>query len=291
MPALLASPTRIHRLSVMRQQELPAGLKPCFPHGRRKAFVLSYDDATEHDRRLVDIFNRYGLRASFHVNSGKLGQPGHIARRELCALYRGHEVSCHSVTHPYLTSLDDDAVRREIADDRRALEDLTGSSVRGLAYPFGAYDARVMALLPELGIEYARTAHCSAAFAIPQGFLEWHTTCHHNGAMELLPVFLGAQEPSMSLMTVWGHSYELDGIMSADRAKDWQYMEALCHRLHDQSDIHFATIIDVVDYLNALDLVDVGASAVSNNSSRAVWVDWHGKINRIESGAALPLQD
>ncbi|MBL8235751.1 MAG: hypothetical protein JNL98_45090, partial [Bryobacterales bacterium] len=69
------------------------------------------------------------------------------------------------------------------------------------------------------------------------------------------------------------------------------YMEALCHTLHDQSDIHFATIIEVVDYLKALDLVDVGASGVSNNSSRAVWVDWHGKVNRIESGAALPLQD
>ena len=274
----------------MRQQELPAGLKPCFPYGRRKAFVLSYDDATEHDRHLVGIFNRFGLRASFHVNSGKLGQPGYITRHELCSLYRGHEVSCHSVTHPYLTSLDDFALRREIADDRRALEDLTGSSVRGLAYPFGAYDARVMALLPELGIEYARTAHCSAGFAIPQCFLKWHATCHHSRALELVPAFLDAQEPSLMVMTVWGHSYELEGIMNADRAKNWQYMEALCHALHDKADVCFATIIEVVDYLKALDLVDVVAGGLCNNSPRAVWVDWHGKINRIEPGARLPLQ-
>ncbi len=253
--------------------------------------MLSYDDATEHDRRLVGIFNRFGLRASFHVNSGKLGQPGYITRHELCSLYRGHEVSCHSVTHPYLTSLDDAVLRREVGDDRRVLEDLTGSSVRGLAYPFGAYDARVMALLPELGIEYARTAHCSAGFAIPQCFLEWHTTCHHNDALELVPAFLNAQERSLMVMTVWGHSYEIEEMMSADRTKNWQYMEALCHTVHDNADVYFATIIEVVNYLKALELVDVVSGGLSNNSPRAVWVDWHGKVNRIEPGAVLQMHD
>lgn len=251
---------------------------------------MSYDDASEHDRRLVDIFNRFGLRASFHLNSGKLGQPHHIAHHELRSLYRGHEVSCHSVTHPDLTCLDDAALRREIADDRRTLEDLTGSSVRGLAYPFGTYDARVMAILPELGIEYARTVHCSAGFAIPRGFLEWHTTCHHNKALELVPEFFDAQGSDMALMTVWGHSYELDGFMSADRTKNWQYMEALCHTLHDKADVHYATIIEVVDYLKALERVEVVPDGLANNSSRAVWVDWHGKVNPIEPGATLPLQ-
>ena len=94
----------------------------------------------------------------------------------------------------------------------------------------------------------------------------------------------------MALMTVWGHSYELEGIMNADRAKNWQYMEALCRTLHDMADVYFATIVEVVDYLKALELVDVVPSGVSNNSSLAVWVDRHGKVNRIEPGATLPLQ-
>ncbi len=34
-----------------------------FPNGKSKAFTMSYDDGTIHDRRLVEIMNRYGIRA------------------------------------------------------------------------------------------------------------------------------------------------------------------------------------------------------------------------------------
>ena len=47
-----------------------------FPGGKRKALVLSYDDGRVEDRRLVEIFNRHGLRGTFHLNSGNLDQPG-----------------------------------------------------------------------------------------------------------------------------------------------------------------------------------------------------------------------
>ena len=42
----------------------------CFPQGKHKALTMSYDDGKEDDRRLVEIFNRYGIRGTFHVNSG-----------------------------------------------------------------------------------------------------------------------------------------------------------------------------------------------------------------------------
>ena len=37
-----------------------------FPGGKSKVLTLSYDDGNIADRRLVDIFNRHGLRAAFH---------------------------------------------------------------------------------------------------------------------------------------------------------------------------------------------------------------------------------
>lgn len=49
-----------------------------YPGGVMKALTLSYDDGVVHDRRLVDICNRYGLRGTFNLNSGTLGNPGRI---------------------------------------------------------------------------------------------------------------------------------------------------------------------------------------------------------------------
>ena len=211
-----------------------------FPGGKPKAMVMSYDDGSEHDRRLLDIFNYYGIRGSFHLNSGKLGQEYYVSPAEVNSLYQGHEVSCHSVNHPNLTQLSDDGIRWEIAQDRRTLEELTGAPVRGLAYPFGAYDSRLMALLVELEIQYARTVNTRQDFLIPRNFLEWDTSGHHNLAMALGEQFLRTTDREPQLLYIWGHSYELDGFMTGDRSKDWRYMEAFCRLMQGKNSIYYA---------------------------------------------------
>ena len=43
---------------------------------QNKFFTLSYDDGITQDKRLVKIFNKYGIRATFNINSELLGNPG-----------------------------------------------------------------------------------------------------------------------------------------------------------------------------------------------------------------------
>ena len=42
----------------------------CFPGGKHKALTMSYDDGKTQDRRLVEIFNRYGIKGTFHLTGG-----------------------------------------------------------------------------------------------------------------------------------------------------------------------------------------------------------------------------
>jgi hypothetical protein len=265
---------------------------PCpyrFSHGKRKALVMSYDDGSEHDRRLVDIFNRYGIRGSFHLNSGRLGLPHHISPGELPSLYQGHEISCHTANHPDLTQLPEEAIRREILDDRHALEDWSGRPVRGLAYPFGTYDDRILALLPKVGIDYARTVICTETFQISPDFLRWQTTCHHNRAMDLAERFLQDDGAEPALLYIWGHSYELDGFMSGDLSKNWDYMEALCRHLHGHEAVHYTTTIELVDYLNAVRRLAWSATTVTNNAPMTVWLHWQGNTVELQPGASMRL--
>ena len=41
-------------------------------NGKNKAITLSYDDGVMQDKRLVKIFDNYGLKATFNINSGML---------------------------------------------------------------------------------------------------------------------------------------------------------------------------------------------------------------------------
>ena len=82
----------------MSERKLPT-IYTCFPGGKHKVLTMSYDDGKLEDRRLVSIFNKYGIKGTFHLNSG-LEMDTRIPTSEYQELYKGHEVSCHTLTHP-----------------------------------------------------------------------------------------------------------------------------------------------------------------------------------------------
>ena len=263
-----------------------------FPGGHTKAVVMSYDDGSEHDRRLVDIFNAYGVRGTFHLNSSRLGDDYYIARGEVGTLYQGHEVSCHTRNHRELTQLSDHDARLEIETDRQDLESLAGYPVRGLAYPYGTYDDRIVSLISELGLRYARTANDTHGFGIPSDVLRLPTTCHHNRMAECADALLGSQSSGLELMIVWGHSFELDGFMSADPSKDWTYMETVCRRLQDSAAIWFATLIEAVDYLNALRRAAASHTdaLITNPTDLPIWLHAGDHDIELPPGASVDLK-
>jgi len=82
----------------------------------------------------------------------------------------GVEIGAHTVSHPILTSLDDDSARREIVGGKQELEAILGKPVRLFAYPNGKvgkdYDARHVAMVREAGFDAAFT---TAAGAVGRG--------------------------------------------------------------------------------------------------------------------------
>ena len=63
---------------------------------------------------------------------------------------------------------------------RLELERLFGHSIRGGAYPFGAFNDRVVEQLRVAGIRYCRTTVSTGLTAMPENWLTLHPTCHHN---------------------------------------------------------------------------------------------------------------
>lgn len=264
-----------------------------FPQGKRKALIMSYDDGSEHDRQLVATLNAYGLRATFNLNSGRLGMPHHIARDEVQALYQGHEVAAHGVNHLDLTTLSNEEIDREVIEDQKALADLVGAPVRGLAYPFGGYDERVIGRLAVLDLAYGRTAHATGRFELPDRPLALACSCHHNQALELGERFLDDDTGEMALLHVWGHSFEFDGFLSADPRKDWGYLEAFCRLVQGHPDVYYATTVDVLDYLTAARglMGWSGTGQLRNEARRSVWLSHAGRLLEVLPGEALGPMD
>jgi peptidoglycan/xylan/chitin deacetylase (PgdA/CDA1 family) len=75
------------------------------------------------------------------------------------------EIGAHTVSHPILTSLGDDAARHEIVQCKRDLEAITGTAVRYFAYPNG----KVGKDFDDRHVEMVRTAGFTAAFTTEVG--------------------------------------------------------------------------------------------------------------------------
>lgn len=253
----------------------------CFPGGKYKCLTMSYDDGKLADRRLVEIFNRHGIRGTFHLNSG-LAPKDEIRLRpeEFPALYAGHEVSCHTVTHPTIARCPMPGVVSQVLEDRQALERVMGYPVRGLSYPNGSYSAEICDMLRHVGIRYARIVGDSDGFAMPEDFMRWKATCHHNHRlMELGKEFLALKKPQYQyLMYVWGHSYEFD------RDGNWQLIEDFCAMMGGRDDIWYATNIEIVDYVDVFRNLQFAAdnSFVYNPSVASAWL-------RVDNGEPIEI--
>lgn len=242
----------------------------CFPGGKFKALSMSYDDGNHTDRRLVEIFNRYAIKGSFHLNGGLLEREGRIPRAEIASVYAGHEVAAHTFTHPTIARCPPPMVARQILEDRMALESVTGYPVRGLSYPNGSHTPEIRSMLPSLGVAYSRVVGSSGSFQIPEDWYQWMATCHHNSRlMEHARSFAELVKwQYLHLMLVWGHGFEFD------RDENWELIEEFCEYIGNREDIWYATMIGIVDYLEAAKRLQYAANDdfVYNPSAIEVWI-------------------
>jgi peptidoglycan/xylan/chitin deacetylase (PgdA/CDA1 family) len=281
----------------------PPRIDMLFPGGVSKALILSYDDGPASDRRMVELMNQYGLRGTFHLNSNKLGSKDYLDKDEIRTLFNGHEVSVHTANHPALNALSRSAVIREVSEDRRELERLTGKPVRGMAYPFGNHNLAVTEAVADSGIEYARTVIDTNSFDLPVDFLTWHPTIHQFGKTNYTPDqperdktelavfftlvddFLKSDNPA-ALLEVWGHSWENNGVPAR-----WDYTEKFFRRVSKRPDVLSITHIELMDYIVAYRNLkfSVAGDLVVNPSALDVFVRANGKTVRLAGGSTTVL--
>ena len=242
----------------------------CFPGGKHKVLTMSYDDGKKQDRRLVSLFNEYGIKGTFNINGGIEGDERRIPFEEYKALYEGHEVACHTWSHPTIERCPLTMVAQEIIEDRKKLEAMTGYPVRGLAYPNGSYSREIIDMLPALGIRYGRIVGNTDDFKLPENFLKWKATCHHNhNLLELGQQFVDLHKKQyLYCMYVWGHSYEFDD------KDNWDVMEDFCKLVANRDDIWYATNIEIVDYMDVVKAAQFSAdgSFVHNPMAKSLWL-------------------
>jgi hypothetical protein len=110
-----------------------------------------YDDAVP---RFLDLFDEFGIKATFFMVGRDAGQAPHRAAVRNIA-ERGHEVGNHSYTHPYnFRALSRQRKAEEIDQADAAIADITGARPVGFRTPSFDVDLETLRMLRERGYLY-----------------------------------------------------------------------------------------------------------------------------------------
>jgi peptidoglycan/xylan/chitin deacetylase (PgdA/CDA1 family) len=227
---------------------------------KKKAVTFSYDDGVTQDIRLIELLNKYNLKCTFNLNSQRLGTNkilmqgyGRISHykihpNDVRFVYDGHEIAAHTLDHPVLPKVADDAeVIRQVEQDRLNLSELAGYEVVGMAYPGGGVnnDERVAALIKEnTGIQYARTITSNAAFDPQVDLYRFQPTVFHldfDKMMDLGRQFIEMDAETPQIFYIWGHSYEMDYC-----SDNWRRLEDFFALISGHDDIFYGTNAEVL---------------------------------------------
>lgn len=242
-----------------------------FPGGKKRIVTFSYDDGPEQDERLIALFNKYGVKGTFHLNGQKYLHMTDEQLAEVRALYAGHEIACHTLQHGYMERMPGVSLVSEIMRDRLILEKLAGYPVMGMSYPCGSFNDLSLDALHVCGILYSRTTKPDHRMHLPKTPLLWDPTCHHKDAMPLADKFMSMLDSYWCgpLLYIWGHSHEMKC------EEDWAYMEALVKKVAGNDAIWYATNMEIYDYMTAQRQLRVSAdeTMLMNPSAIDVWVE------------------
>jgi peptidoglycan/xylan/chitin deacetylase (PgdA/CDA1 family) len=156
------------------------------PPGHNYA-VVTFDDGFQSvaTNALPELAKR-GIPTAIFVASGCLGRApawlseGYAANNSETTLTPDElralpgplvTLGSHTVSHPRLTRLPSEEVRREMEESRRQLEKISNQPVTLFSFPYGAFNAELVRFCREAGYERAFTIEPLLAFSDPREFL------------------------------------------------------------------------------------------------------------------------
>lgn len=217
-----------------------------------KYIVFSLDDGTIWDVDTISLFNKYGFKATFNLNSELQDFVWYlndlpIRRLDLEKakhLYDGHEIASHTLTHPYLDNCDDGRVIYEVAHDVENLEHIFNREVVSFATPFTTCgDREVYLISNHTKIKDIRLSEIDESFAVPND--PYHikvTALDITRALELFDDFVNNKEAKLFVYA--GHSYDFYVNNTFDK------LEELLNKISShKEDIKVVTMSEMVDEL------------------------------------------
>ena len=146
---------------------------PEIPLSQQMLIAFTFDDGPgDYSAALLDGLAQRGARATFFIATYRVsGSNSHVVLR---MHQEGHEVANHTMNHPRLHLLNNDAIRREVDGADEILRGITGVTPRLLRPPYGNFTSRVLGVIDKPVIGWSIDTR------------DWEFWCHDHVLNEII---------------------------------------------------------------------------------------------------------
>lgn len=131
-------------------------------HGRvceknpEKTVILSFDDGLLNNYEIVfPLLRKYGFKGLFFFITAEIGKNGRITAEQLKEMSdSGMELGSHTISHPYLDTLNSAEVVHQLQHSKQTLENISGKKVTSLAPPGGWFDTETEKIALQQGYDF-----------------------------------------------------------------------------------------------------------------------------------------
>ena len=208
-----------------------------------KYFILSIDDGTIYDKKVIEIFNKYNIKGTFNLNSGLddfvwylNDKPiERLSLKDNVDLYKGHEVASHSLTHPHLTQCSGEHIVYEVGQDIVNLENIFHQQINTFAFPFHDLEERCIDVIKHLhNIKVIRISEIDISYQITDLHHVKITSLDIHDALNRFDEFVN--DPNAKLFVFVSHAYDFEV------NNTYQKLEELCKRVSENKTIKNITM-------------------------------------------------
>ena len=130
-----------------------------------KVVAMSFDDGYRNNHTdALPLLKKYNAKASFYIVHRDIGKTIYMGKDRLQDLLDcGMEIGSHTINHAPLALIDPKYLPWEVGSAKKFIErDLEGYELKGIAYPNGGYNEKVLAAVKEYNFSDGLTGKVGA---------------------------------------------------------------------------------------------------------------------------------
>lgn len=238
--------------------------------------TTSWDDGHPLDLKLLDLLEKYGLKATFYVPLHNRENQT-MSKHDIKIISEVQELGGHTFNHQYLDKISNKEALSEIEGGKSELEQITGKELSAFCFPGGKFQKQHLEMVCNAGFLFGRTTNLLQTSVNTDSRL-MHTTVqvyNHDSLVilkhclkrrmigELMQLGLyRVSDTSFKSLTnhflhlnttevfhLWGHSWEIE------QKKMWADLEEVFSLFSDMQHVRFLNNTECWQYLQNNSLV------------------------------------